>query len=150
MAGPEVVVRSTAAPFAQQVEVGPHRFSADEPEASGGSDAGPDPYALLLAALGSCTSMTLLMYARRKRWPLEQVVVRLRHDHVHAEDCADCEQQSAHVERIDRRIALAGPLDATQRTRLLDIANKCPVHRTLTSRIDIRSALDDAAAGADA
>lgn len=141
MASREVVVTSNATPFEQTIVAGPHRLIGDEPPADGGTDAGPNPYDLLLAALGTCTSMTLNLYARRKRWPLERVVVHLTHDRVHAEDCADCEGGKRRVERIERRITLVGPLDAEQTTRLLGIAEKCPVHQTLTARIDILTTL---------
>src|SRR4030081_1120091 len=104
----------------------------------GGGDTGPRAYELLLMALGSCTSMTVNLYATRKRWPLEQVVVRLRHSRVHAEDCADCEDPKSMIERIDKSIALIGPLDDAQRTRLIEIADHCPAHRTLTSKNNSR------------
>jgi len=137
----EVVVHGSAKGFAQEVAVGGHRLTADEPAAAGGTDSGPGPYDLLLAALGSCTSMTVGLYARRKQWPLEAVRVRLRHAKVHAADCEDCETKVGMLDRIERDIELVGPLDAEQRARLLDIANKCPVHRTLTSEIAIRTRL---------
>ncbi len=135
----EVVVHGSAKGFAQEVAVGGHRIAADEPAAVGGTDTGPGPYDLLLAALGSCISMTLGLYARRKQWPLEAVRVRLRHARIHAADCEDCETKVGMLDRIERDVELVGPLDAAQRSRLLDIANKCPVHRTLTSEIDIRT-----------
>ena len=137
----EVVVHGSAKGFAQEVAVGGHRLTADEPAAVGGTDTGPGPYDLLLAALGSCTSMTVGLYARRKQWPLEAVRVRLRHAKVHAADCEDCETKVGMLDRIERDVELVGPLDAEQRARLLDIANKCPVHRTLTSEIAIRTRL---------
>jgi putative redox protein len=137
----EVVVRGSAGGFAQEILAGRHRLHADEPVAVGGTDAGPGPYELLLAALGACTSMTIAMYARRKGWPLDDVTVRLRHAKIHAADCADCETREGKVDQIERRIELHGALDEEQRARLLDIANKCPVHRTLSSEIVIRSAL---------
>lgn len=137
----EVVVEGSAAGFAQQVTVGGHRLVSDEPTSSGGTDSGPNPYDLLLAALGSCTSMTVAMYARRKRWPLETVRVRLRHAKIHAADCADCETKEGKLDQIERDIELLGPLDAEQRARLLEIANKCPVHRTLHSEIVVRTRL---------
>lgn len=137
----EVVVTGTGIAYAQDIVAGPHRLRADEPIAVGGTDSGPTPYDLLLASLGSCTSITLAMYARRKGWPLEGVVVRLRHSRIHAADCADCETRAGMLDRIERDIALAGPLTAEQRARLLEIADRCPVHRTLTSRIDIRTRL---------
>jgi len=139
----EVIVRGSAKGFAQEIAVGGHRFIGDEPIAAGGTDAGPGPYDLLLAALGSCTSMTLGLYARRKEWPLEAVRVRLRHSKVTAGDAPEGEPKTALVERIERDVELVGPLDDTQRARLLEIANKCPIHRTLTSKILIDTRLRD-------
>jgi uncharacterized OsmC-like protein len=137
----EVVVRGSAEGFAQEIMVGPHELFADEPVQAGGTDTGPDPYALLLAALGSCTSMTIAVYARRKQWPLAAVTVRLRHGKVHATDCENCETKVGLLDRIERDIELTGRLDESQRTRLREIADKCPVHRTLTSEIDIQTRL---------
>lgn len=136
-----VVVRGGAGDFEQDVLVGRHRLVGDEPEGQGGRDAGPSPYDYLLVALGTCTSMTLAMYARRKEWPLEGVTVTLEHSRIHAVDCAECETKAGMLDRIDRRIGLAGPLTAEQRQRLLEIADRCPVHRTLTSEISIRTQL---------
>jgi uncharacterized OsmC-like protein len=136
-----VVVTGRADGLAQEIRIGRHRFTADEPVSSGGTDTGPDPYALLLCALGSCTSMTLALYARRKGWPLEDVTVELRHSKIHASDCADCETKGGYLDRIERDIELVGRLDQEQRQRLLEIANKCPVHRTLTSEVEIRTHL---------
>jgi putative redox protein len=127
--------------LAQDIVAGPHRLRADEPAALGGEDSGPSPYDLLLAALGACTSMTLRLYAAQKRWPLERVTVRLRHDKVHAADCAECETREGRIDRIEREIALEGALDETQRARLLEIANRCPVHRTLRSEVWIPTRL---------
>lgn len=127
----------------QSIEVGRHRLIADEPTATGGEDDGPDPYELLISALGSCTNMTLRMYADRKKWPLKEVIVVLSHTKNHAQDCADCEQPSAMLDRIDRRIRLIGDLTREQQQRLLAIADLCPVHKTLTSRIDIQTELVD-------
>ena len=127
--------------LAQEILVGRHRLAADEPREAGGSDLGPNPYDLLLAALGACTSMTLRLYADHKEWPLERTTVRLSHEKIHATDCADCETREGKIDQIEREIELAGPLDAQQRQRLLEIAEKCPVHRTLHSEIKIRSRL---------
>jgi uncharacterized OsmC-like protein/alpha-beta hydrolase superfamily lysophospholipase len=127
--------------LAQEVLVGSHRLVADEPLAAGGSNLGPNPYDFLLAGLGACTSMTLRLYADHKKWPLEKVTVRLSHEKIHAEDCADCETKEGKIDRIERQIEIAGPLDAAHRQRLLEIAEKCPVHRTLHSEIKIVSQL---------
>ncbi|MER6395349.1 MULTISPECIES: OsmC family protein [unclassified Kitasatospora] len=129
-----VVSESGVGRYGQQVRAGRHELAADEPGPVG-ADSGPNPYDLLLAALGSCTSMTVRMYAERKGWPLEKVTVALRHERVHAEDCAECESGHGLVDRITREIRLDGALDAEQRRRLLDIAEKCPVHRTLTAGV---------------
>jgi putative redox protein len=136
-----VIVTGSAAGLAQDISIGGHRLSADEPIEGGGTDTGPNPYDLLLAALGACTSMTLALYARRKQWPLRTVTVRLRHSKIHAADCAECETREGQLDHIERDVELAGALDDDQRARLLEIANKCPVHRTLTSEIDIRTRL---------
>ncbi len=127
--------------LAQEILMGRHRLAADEPVEGGGSDLGPNPYDLLLAALGACTSMTLRLYAEHKRWPLERTTVRLSHQKIHAADCADCETREGKIDLIEREIELAGSLDAAQRQRLLEIAEKCPVHRTLHSEIKIASRL---------
>ena len=125
----------------QAISVGPHHMIADEPKTSGGSDAGPDPYELLLSALGSCTNMTLRMYADRKKWPLKEIRVALTHLKNYANDCVNCDQPTAMLDRIERRIMLIGELTVEQRQRLLEIANLCPVHKSLTSRIDIQTEL---------
>lgn len=135
----EVVVHGVATGFAEEIQVGNHRLSADEPVSAGGADTGPTPYDLLLAALGSCTSMTLGIYARRKEWPLESVTVRLSHSRIHAEDCAECETKEGRLDRIDVVIELTGDLTEEQRRRLLEIADRCPVHQTLQSEIVIRT-----------
>ncbi len=134
-----VVVRGSAAGFAQEIVAGSHHLKSDEPFTEGGTDTGPSPYDLLLAALGSCTSMTVAMYARRKGWPLDRVTVELRHRKIHAEDCADCETRVGMLDEIERDIRFAGSLTAEQRAKLLEIADKCPVHRTLTSEIKIET-----------
>ncbi len=135
-----VTVRETrAGKYQQEVMSGPHRFLADEPVAFGGLDSGPGPYDLLLASLGACTSMTIRIYADRKELPLERVTVRLTHKKVHVEDCEDCEGKGRTIDRIDRTIALEGALDAEQRKRLMEIADKCPVHRTLKTVNEIRT-----------
>ena len=113
-----------------------HTFITDEPLVAGGEDAGPDPYTLLLAALGSCISMTVTLYARRKQWPLEQVTVRLRQNRIHSKDCQECLQQTeGYVHRIERAVSFTGALSEEQRARLQEIAHKCPVHKTLSSPI---------------
>ena len=125
----------------QQAAVGRHRLVADEPVEQGGRDAGPTPYDLLMVALGACTSMTLRLYADRKAIPLERIAVHLRYDRIHAADCADCETKEGKIDRFRRELELTGPLDAGQRQRLLEIANKCPVHRTLESEIKVETRL---------
>ena len=133
-----VVVRETrAGKFQQTVTSGPHQMLADEPVAAGGEDSGPGPYDFVLAGLGACTSMTMRMYADRKSLPLDRVTVTLQHKKIHAEDCAECETRVGMLDQIDRVISIEGALDADQRKRLMEIADKCPVHRTLTSEIRI-------------
>ncbi len=136
-----VTVRGRGGAMAQEIEVGRHRLTADEPASSGGTDTGPNPYDLLLAALGSCKSITVTMYARRKEWPLESVTVRLQHQKIHAEDCESCETKDVLLDRIDCEVEFSGRLTEEQRARLFVIANRCPVHRTLTSEIEIRTRL---------
>jgi uncharacterized OsmC-like protein/fermentation-respiration switch protein FrsA (DUF1100 family) len=139
----EVVVRETRhGTFEQEITAGTHRFLADEPVAAGGLDSGPGPYDFLLAALGACTSMTLRLYADRKQLPLLRTRVRLRHSRIYAADCAECETKEGMLDRIERVIGFDGELDAEQRKRLIEIADKCPVHRSLTSEIDIRTSED--------
>ena len=134
----DVIVRSLAN-LQNEVRYGEkHTLITDEPLEAGGEDAGPDPYTLLLAALGSCISMTTTLYARRKAWPLERVTVRLRGERTHAKDCVECTRSTeGYVHRIQRAVSFAGELTDEQRTRLQEIAHKCPVHRTLTSEIVI-------------
>lgn len=133
-----VIVQETRrGKFQQTVTVGPHRLTADEPASAGGEDTGPGPYDFLLAALGACTSMTMRLYADRKALPLDRITVMLRHSKVHAEDCAECETKTGMLDRIEREVAMEGALDPEQRQKLMEIADKCPVHRTLTSEIRI-------------
>jgi putative redox protein len=134
--GTVTVTETGPGPYTQQITAGHHRLIADEPSPIG-DDAGPTPYDLLLSALGACTSMTVRMYADRKGWPLERIRVTLRHSRIHAEDCADCETTKGWVNQIDRDIELTGELDDTQRQRLMQIAERCPVHQTLTSEVHI-------------
>jgi len=133
-----VVVRETGqGRLQQEIRAGTHRLIADEPLDAGGGDSGPTPYDLLLASLGACTAMTLRLYAERKGLPLDRVTVRLRHAKIYAADCAQCETREGKIDRIQREIMLEGALDQDTRARLLEIADKCPVHRTLTSEVDI-------------
>jgi len=135
---PQVVVRGGPDSFKQEITAGQHRLIADEPVSAGGGDAGPDPYDYLLASLGICTSMTVGFYARRKQIPLENITVSLWHSRIHATDCHECETREGMVDRIDVEVELSGALSAEQHAALMDIAAKCPVHRTLTSEINIR------------
>ena len=134
-----VVVQGSVAGFAQKIQIGSHHLEADEPVSFGGTDRGPSPYDLLLAALGSCTSMTIGLYARKRHWPLENVIVSLRHSKIHAADCDNCETKEGKIDRIERDIHLTGSLADEQRAKLMEIANKCPVHQTLTSEINIKT-----------
>ena len=129
----EVVVRGDGEGFHHEVFAGSHRLAADEPPDLGGSDRGPNPYDLLLASLGACTAMTITMYAQRKGFPLQGVTARLRHSRIHADDCAACETERGRIDSIELNVEFDGPLSDEQRSSLLDIARKCPVHRTLTS-----------------
>ena len=135
--GTVLVVENGQGLFGQDLLDGRHALIADEPVSAGGKDAGPNPYELLLTSLGACTSMTLRLYARRKQLPLTRVSVRLRHSRIHAEDCADCETKTGFIDRIEREIEIEGALNPQQRQRLLEIANMCPVHRTLMGEISI-------------
>ena len=133
-----VVVRGGADSFKQEITAGQHRLVADEPVSAGGGDAGPDPYDYLLAGLGVCTSMTVGLYARRKQLPLESIKVSLWHSRIHAKDCEECETKEGMVDRIDVEVELTGALSAEHHAALMNIAARCPVHRTLTSEINIR------------
>jgi putative redox protein len=141
MSAGEVWVEETGEGLINRIMTHKHELYADEPEGLGGQDIAPDPYALLLSALGACTSMTLRLYANRKQLPLEKVRVRLRHSKVHEKDCENCDNKDALLDYIERKIELTGDLSEAQRSRLLEIANKCPVHKTLTSKIKIDSKL---------
>ena len=133
-----VVVRGTAKNFQQEVIAGKHKFVADEPVSAGGGDAGSDPYDYLLTALGVCTSMTIGFYARRNRLPLENITVWLSHSRIYAADCEECETRQGMLDRIDVEVELTGSLSPEQHAKLMQVAAKCPVHRTLTSEINIR------------
>lgn len=140
----EVIVQeSGAGKFTQEITVGKHTLTADEPIASGGNDAGPSPYDFILIGLGACTSMTLRMYAELKKIPLKKVIVKLTYNKIHAQDCLNCDNSNSRIDHIDRVIELQGKLSQEQRMKLLEIANKCPVHRTLTSKIVISTQLVD-------
>ena len=134
-----VVVRGGAQGFVQEIIAGRHHLVADEPVAAGGTDRGPGPYDLLMSALGSCMSMAIALYARTKKWPLEAVTIRLTHSRVYAKDCLDCVvRDDTLLDRIDTAVQLSGELTAEQEQKLMEVAHKCPVHRTLKSQIEIR------------
>ncbi len=138
----DVVVRGNPRAFLQNITVGKHHLQADEPFSIGGNDSAPDPYDYLLAGLGACTSMTIGLYARRSKWPLDNIIVTLRHSRMHASDCADCDTKIGMLDRIEVEIKLVGEITPEQRTKLMQIAHKCPVHRTLKGeiKIDVRGA----------
>ena len=138
--GTVTVTEAGSGTYTQQITAAHHQLVADEPRPAG-DDAGPSPYDLLLAALGACTSMTVRMYADLKGFPLERVRVTLRHSRIHAKDCVDCETSSGWIDHIDREIELVGDLDDGQRQRLLHIAERCPVHQTLTSEVRVATSL---------
>ncbi len=133
----QVVVRTGDDGFTTEIRAGRHSFLADEPESVGGSDLGPTPYDLLISGLGACTTMTLRMYADRKKWPLHEAIVHIEHDKVHESDCEDSEDPNARIDQITREIQLIGPLDEDQKARLMEIADRCPVHKTLSGKIKI-------------
>jgi len=135
------VVETLTGTYTQDVHTGRHILTADEPTDVGGDDRGPGPYEYLLAGLGVCTSMTVRMYAKRKGIKLDRISVRLSHKKVHAEDCADCDTKPVDIDLIERNISFEGDLDNETRAKLLEIANKCPVHRTLTGKIEVRTQL---------
>ena len=127
--------------FTTDIEASGHKFVADEPIEVGGDDEGPSPYDILVSALGACTGMTINLYAKRKGFPLTNVIVYLKHNKVYIEDCLDCENSKSKIDVIDRTITLEGNLSEDQKTRLLEIADKCPVHKTLTSGFKINTSL---------
>ena len=135
---PDIVVRGDVRSFKQEIVAGKHRLTADEPVGVGGGDAGPDPYDYLLASLGVCTSMTIGLYARRKNFPLENIKISLSHSRIYARDCEECETKEGMLDRIDVEVELTGSLSEAQHAKLMEIAAKCPIHRTLTSEINIR------------
>lgn len=138
-----VTVRTGNEGFFSELFANGHSLVADEPTNYGGTDLGPSPYEYLLSALGACTTMTVQMYARRKKWPLESAVVRLTHEKIHARDCLSCEEKNGKIDRFDRELELQGDLDADQRQRLLEIAERCPVHRTLHATVEVVTRLKD-------
>lgn len=138
--GTVIVTESGSGTYTQEIAAGRHRLIADEPTPIG-DDAGPNPYDLLLAALGACTSMTVRMYANRKGWPLQRVRVTLRHSRIHAQDCAECETAKGWIDHIDRNLDITGDLDDGQRQQLLHISERCPVHQTLTSEVHVTTSL---------
>jgi putative redox protein len=138
------VVVTSGSGLQQDIRIGRHHLFSDEPLAAGGTDQGPSPYELLGAAMGACTSMTLRMYAKAKGWPLQRVTVVIRHDKIHAADCAGCETKEGRIDRVEREIALEGPLDDAQKKRLLEIAERCPVHRTLAAEVHVVTRLKGA------
>jgi uncharacterized OsmC-like protein len=138
----DVIVRSEQG-LTQTIEIRQHRLTADEPSSAGGQDAGPDPYELLLSALGACTSITVRLYAQRKGWPLDGMQVALHHERIYAADCAECETRDGFLDRITKRLTLFGPLDQEQRQRLAQIAERCPVNRTLQREVVIEQHLTD-------
>jgi len=137
-----IVVNSGLSAYVQDISIGPHELFADEPTEAGGTDAGPNPYELVMAGLGACTSMTVRMYAERRNWPLENVQVELRFSRIHAVDCNDCSRRKGIVNRIEKQITFIGDLSEVQRQRLLQVANSCPVHRVLSRAIEITSTLN--------
>ena len=139
----EVAARTLAGSFRTELNAAGHPLIADEPQSAGGGGEGPTPYDLLSAALASCTTMTLMMYARHKGIDLEAVTVRVRHDKIHAKDCEDCETVAGRIDEFVRELAIDGDLTDEQRDRMVEIADRCPVHRTLHSEIKIRTVLAD-------
>ena len=135
---PHVVVRGSGRNFLQEISSGNHRFQADEPASAGGGDAAPDPYDYLMASLGACTSMMVGLQARNRKWPLDNIVVSLRHSRIHAQDCEECLTEDGMIDRIEVGIQLTGPLSSEQRADLMKVAANCPIHRALTHEINVR------------
>src|SRR3954447_23778228 len=133
-----VVVRGSVAGFCQEANVGKYHFVIDEPVSVGGTESAPDPYDYLLAGPGACTSMTVGLYSRRRKWPLQDITVSLRHTQIHAKDCEDCVTKEGMLHEIDVQVQLTGPLTPEQHATLMEVAGKCPVHRTLKSEIKIK------------
>lgn len=144
-----VTVRIGATGYRTDILAGPHTLVSDEPIEAGGSDEGPTPYDLILAALGACTAITLRMYADRKKWPLESVIVRLHHGRSHAADDQQCENRPVRLDQIERTLEISGPLTHEQRVRLAEIAERCPVHRTLDAGVRITTRLSVHGASVD-
>ncbi|PYK32292.1 MAG: hypothetical protein DME57_00455 [Verrucomicrobia bacterium] len=136
---PHVIVHGDAKGFAQKIDIGAHHIVAHEPGSYGGTDTGASPYDLILAALGSCTSMTIGLYARKRKWPLENISVSLRHSKIHAQDCEECETKEGRIDQIEMEIHLDGALSDEQRAKLMEVAGKCPIHQTLTHEINIKT-----------
>ena len=133
-----IAVASGGRKYSENSTVGPHTLQVDEPVALGGGDSAPTPYELLLGALGACTAITVRMFAERRQWPLEQVHVELSHSKVHATDCANCDSSSARLDRVELAIRFVGDLSDEQRRKLMDVAEHCPLHRTLTAGLEIQ------------
>ena len=143
-----VVAENGIGPFGQDIAAGDHRLTADEPVSVGGQDRGLTPYQLLSSALGTCTTMTIRMYAERKKWPLQRATVTVRQKKIHASDCAECETGEGNIDSFEREIEMVGPLDREQRAKLLEIADKCPVHRTLHREVRVTTTLRPESLGA--
>ncbi len=139
LAEDNAVITQTGEGYYTEIMANGHPIIADEPITYGGTDKGPTPYDLLSASLGACVGMTLRMYANRKKWPLEAVKVRTKHRKIHAKDCADCDTRGGYIDVFEQELDFSGPLDNGQKQRLMEIAGKCPVHRTLHSEVVIKS-----------
>ena len=135
---PDVVVHGSGRNFVQEINAGNHRFQADEPVSFGGTDVAPDPYDYLMASLGACTSMMVGLQARKRKWPLENISVSLKHSRIHAKDCEECLTKNGFIDRIEVAVELTGPLNADQRSELMKTAATCPIHRALKSEINVR------------